>query len=87
MPREQLPLLVLAMFFALAAGLVGGIALMKRMALAGDVMSHLALPGLGMAFLLKVDPLMGGAATLFLGTFLVWKLQKSQAWLSKPQSV
>jgi ABC-type Mn2+/Zn2+ transport system permease subunit len=76
MLREQVPLLVLAMFFALAAGLVGGIALMKRMLLAGDVISHLALPGLGMAFLLKVDPLMGGAATLFLGTFLVWQLQK-----------
>lgn len=76
MLREQVPLLVLAMFFAMAAGLVGGIALMKRMLLAGDVISHLALPGIGFAFLLKVDPLMGGAATLFLGTFLVWQLQK-----------
>jgi zinc transport system permease protein len=76
MLREQVPLLVLAMFFALAAGLVGGIALMKRMLLAGDVISHLALPGLGLAFLFKVNPVMGGAATLFLGTFLVWQLQK-----------
>jgi len=76
MPGEQVPLLVLAMFFALAAGLVGAIALMKRMLLAGDVISHLALPGLGLAFLLKVNPLMGGAATLFLGTFLIWQLQK-----------
>ena len=76
MPGEQVPLLVLAMFFALAAGLVGAIALMKRMLLAGDVISHLALPGLGLAFLLKVNPLMGGAATLFLGSFLIWQLQK-----------
>jgi len=76
MLREQGPLLVLAMFFALAAGLVGSIALMKRMLLAGDVISHLALPGLGLAFLFKVNPVMGGGATLFLGTFLVWQLQK-----------
>jgi len=76
MVREQTPLLVLAMFFALAAGLVGCIALMKRMLLAGDVISHLALPGLGLAFLFKVNPVMGGGATLFLGTFLVWQLQK-----------
>jgi len=76
MLREQVPLLVLAMFFALAAGLVGGIALMKRMLLAGDVISHLALPGLGLAFLYKVNPVIGGAATLFLGTFLVWQLEK-----------
>jgi zinc transport system permease protein len=69
-------LLVLALFFALAAGLVGCFALMKRMLLAGDMISHLALPGLGVAFLLKLNPLFGGAATLFLGTFLVWELQK-----------
>ena len=76
MLREQTPLLVLAMFFALAAGMMGCIALMKRMLLAGDVISHLALPGLGLAFLLGVNPVMGGGATLFLGTFLVWQLQK-----------
>ncbi len=69
-------LLLLALFFALAAGLVGSLALMKRMLLAGDVISHLALPGLGLAFLLKTNPLIGGATTLFLGTLLVWQLQK-----------
>jgi len=68
--------LLLEVLFALAAGLVGCFALMKRMLLASDVLSHLALPGLGLAFLLKVNPLLGGAATLFLGTLLVWQLQK-----------
>jgi ABC-type Mn2+/Zn2+ transport system permease subunit len=76
MLREQGFLLVLAMFFSVAAGLVGCIALMKRMLLAGDVISHLALPGIGFALLLKMNPIAGGAATLFLGTFLVWQLQK-----------
>lgn len=68
--------LILALLFALAAGLVGCFALMKRMLLASDVISHLALPGLGVAFLLKLNPLVGGAATLLLGTLLVWHLQK-----------
>jgi zinc transport system permease protein len=68
--------LLLALLFAGAAGLVGSFALMKRMLLASDVISHLALPGLGAAFLLKFNPLAGGAATLFLGTLLVWRLQK-----------
>jgi zinc transport system permease protein len=67
--------LILALLFALAAGVVGCFALMKRMLLASDVISHLALPGLGLAFLLRVNPLIGGAATLLLGTVLVWKLQ------------
>jgi zinc transport system permease protein len=69
-------LLILAIFFSLAAGLVGCIALMKRMLLAGDVISHLALPGLGLALLFKFNPMLGAASTLFLGTFLVWQLQK-----------
>ena len=76
MVRDQGLLFVLALFFSLAAGLVGCIALMRRMLLAGDVISHLALPGLGLAFAFKVNPLMGGAATLFIGTFLVWQLQR-----------
>jgi zinc transport system permease protein len=76
MPEGQIFFFLLALLFGLAAGLVGCFALMKRMLLAGDVISHLALPGLGVAFLFKVNPLIGGATTLFLGTLLVWQLQK-----------
>jgi ABC-type Mn2+/Zn2+ transport system permease subunit len=76
LPAGHVPLLLLALSFALAAGFVGCFALMKRMLLAGDVISHLALPGLGLAFVLKINPLFGGAATLFFGTLLVWQLQK-----------
>jgi len=47
------------------------------MLLAGDVISHVALPGLGLAFLLHFNPLLGGGGTLFLGTLLIWKLQKN----------
>jgi zinc transport system permease protein len=68
--------LVLLMFFAVAAGVVGSFALMKRMLLASDVLSHLALPGLGIALLFKINPLVGGALSLFMGTMFVWKLQK-----------
>ena len=48
---------------------------MKRMSLAGDVVSHIALPGLGIAFLLKINPLIGAAVALLLGTILIWRLQ------------
>lgn len=77
MHEGQILLLLLALCFALAAGLIGCFALMKRMLLASDVISHLALPGLGLAYLFKANPLYGGAATLFLGTLLVWQLQKN----------
>jgi ABC-type Mn2+/Zn2+ transport system permease subunit len=66
----------LALLFAVAAGLVGSFALMKRMLLASDVISHVALPGIGLAFLFGFNPLLGGAATLFIGTLLIWQLQR-----------
>lgn len=59
---------------ATAAGLVGAFALMKRTVLAGDVMSHIALPGLGLAVLWKLDPMLGGGLTLFAGILLIWRL-------------
>jgi ABC-type Mn2+/Zn2+ transport system permease subunit len=70
--------IVLALLTALAAGLVGSFALMKRMSLAGDVISHIALPGLGLALLLHFNPLLGAATTLFLGTLLIWSLERGK---------
>jgi zinc transport system permease protein len=68
--------LALAVLFAVAAGLVGSFALGKRMLLASDVLSHLALPGMGLALLFHWNPLVGGAASLALGTLLVWNLEQ-----------
>ncbi len=67
---------LLTLLFAAAAGLVGSFALMRRMLLAGDVISHLALPGLGLAFMFHFYPLAGGACSLLLGTLLIAQLQK-----------
>lgn len=60
---------------AVASGLVGTFALMRRMILAADSVSHIALPGLGLALLFKINPLIGGAAALFLGALLIWFLE------------
>lgn len=68
--------IILAILAAAAAGLIGAFALMKRTILAGDVMSHIAIPGLGLALLWAWDPLLGGGATLFLGILIIWQLQK-----------
>ncbi len=54
MNDESIYAVVLGLTTALAAGVAGSFGLMKRMTLAGDVVSHLALPGLGAAFLWKV---------------------------------
>jgi ABC-type Mn2+/Zn2+ transport system permease subunit len=65
-----------AVLIAVAAGLVGGFALLKRMSLASDVLSHLALPGIGIALVFQFNPVLGAATTLLVGTVLVWGLEK-----------
>jgi zinc transport system permease protein len=76
MTAETTYSVALAMATALVAGVVGSFALMKRMTLAGDVVSHLALPGLGLAFLWHLNPLFGGAVTLAIGIVLIDRLQR-----------
>lgn len=68
--------IILPMFAAAAAGLVGAFALMKRTVLAGDVMSHIAIPGLGLAVIWRLNPLVGGGLTLLVGIVIIWQLQK-----------
>ncbi len=67
---------VLGLVAAVAMGLTGSFALMRRITLAGDVISHVALPGIGLAFLFGLNPLLGGAATLFVGTIVIAKLEE-----------
>ena len=75
MNNELILNLIPAILLALASGMVGVFALMRRMSLAADAMSHIALPGLGLAFLYRINPLIGGAATLLLGALLIWKIE------------
>lgn len=67
--------LVLAASMAAAAGLIGAFALMRRMALAADALSHVALPGIGLAILVGLHPLVGAIAALVVGAVLVWGLE------------
>ena len=60
---------------AVAAGLVGCFAVMRRMTLASDAMAHVALPGIGVALLLRMHPALGGLAALLLGTVTIWALE------------
>src|SRR5581483_6140468 len=65
--------IILAVCAAAAAGLVGAFALMRRTILAGDVMSHIAIPGLGLAIIWNLNPFVGGGLTLFAGILIIWQ--------------
>lgn len=67
--------LLVAAAIAMAAGLVGSFALMRRMTLAADALSHVALPGIGVAILLRVHPFVGAVTALLVGALLIWRLE------------
>ena len=68
--------LALSGSMAVAAGLVGAFALMRRMTLAGDALSHVALPGIGVAILIGINPLAGALVALLGGAVLIWALER-----------
>lgn len=72
----ELTTLALSIAMAVAAGLVGCFVVMRRMALAADALSHVALPRIGIALALGLHPLFGAAAMLFFGALLVWALER-----------
>jgi ABC-type Mn2+/Zn2+ transport system permease subunit len=67
--------LVLSIGMAIAAGLVGCFAVMRRMTLAADAISHIALPGIGVALIFRLQPIIGALVMLLVGTLLIWALE------------
>jgi len=57
-----------------SAGYLGSIMVLEKMALVGDAMSHVALPGLALGVLLGFNPLLGGFMFLFISAVLIWHL-------------
>jgi ABC-type Mn2+/Zn2+ transport system permease subunit len=66
--------LVIGVFVGLAAGYLGSLMVLKKMALVGDAMSHVALPGLALGILFNFDPFIGAFAVLFVAAIIVWYL-------------
>jgi ABC-type Mn2+/Zn2+ transport system permease subunit len=66
--------LVIGIFVGVAAGYLGSLMVLKKMALVGDAMSHVALPGLALGILFNFDPFFGAFAVLFGAAVIVWYL-------------
>ena len=64
--------LISGIFVGGVAGYLGSLMLTKRMALVGDALGHVALPGMGLALLFGIDVFFGAFAFLLLGIFLIW---------------
>ena len=64
--------LISGIFIGGVAGYLGSLMLTKRMALVGDALGHVALPGMGLALLFGLDVSFGAFLFLLLGIFLIW---------------
>ncbi len=64
--------LISGIFIGGAAGYLGSLMLTKRMALVGDALGHVALPGMGLALLLGLNVSFGAFVFLLFGIFLIW---------------
>src|SRR3989344_7288355 len=60
----------------LASGYLGSFMVLKRMALVGDALSHVALPGVALGLIFNFNPLLGAFATLFLGIVCIWLIEQ-----------
>lgn len=68
--------LVVAAVIGAASGAVGAFILLRRMALVGDALSHVALPGIAIALAYRVDPFWGVVTTLLIAAPFVWWLER-----------
>ncbi len=59
----------------LGAGYIGSFMVLRRMALVGDALSHVALPGIALALLWHINPFIGAFTLLLLAILGIWRLE------------
>lgn len=67
---------VIGIFVGLSAGYLGSLMVLKRMALVGDALSHVALPGLALGILFNFNPFIGAFLFLFGSALVVWHVER-----------
>ena len=65
-----------ASFIGAASGYLGSLLILRRMALVGDALSHVALPGIAIALILNINPFIGALAFLTIASLGIWRLEE-----------
>jgi len=65
---------IIAIAAGFSAGYLGSLMVLEKMALVGDALSHVALPGLALGILFNFNPFLGGFAFLFISAVIIWHL-------------
>src|SRR3989344_4651187 len=75
MEIEFIGSLLVAASIGIASGTIGTFVILERMALAGDALSHVALPGIALALAYGIDPFWGVLVFLLAAATIVWYLR------------
>ena len=75
MDSQFLTSLLVGVMVGAASGFLGVFMILKRMALVGDALTHVALPGIGLALILGINPFFGAFTLLFVAMVLIWNLE------------
>jgi ABC-type Mn2+/Zn2+ transport system permease subunit len=70
-------LLIVGMAVSLASAYLGSFMVLKRMALVGDALSHVALPGMAIAISLSINPILGALVFLLIAAIIIWYLEQT----------
>ena len=68
--------LILSIFVGVATGYLGSLMVLEKMALVGDALSHVALPGLAIGITFHFNPFIGAFAFLFVSAAIIWHIQR-----------
>jgi len=68
--------LIIGGVIGIGAGYVGSFMILRRMALVGDALSHVALPGIALALIFNFNPFIGAFAALFIAVVGIWTLER-----------
>jgi ABC-type Mn2+/Zn2+ transport system permease subunit len=74
MPDTLILSILIGTSVGLSAGYLGSLMVLEKMALVGDALSHVALPGLALGILFNFNPYLGAFAFLFASAVIVWHL-------------
>ena len=68
--------ILVSIFVGIAGGYLGSFMVLRRMALVGDALSHVALPGIAIALLYHFNPFFGAFSFLFAAVLAIWAIEE-----------
>jgi len=74
-PASFLQVALAGILVAATGAYLGSFALLRRMALVGDALSHVALPGIALGIIFHFDVLFGALVFLIFGTIIIWGIE------------